>query len=221
MTAPAILVINPNSNVQVTADMSTALNLLRLAGGPEILCETLAEGPFGIESQADIDAVIPPLRDRVAAHAASDAASEAYVIACYSDPGLQDCRAVTDRPVFGIQECGLLIAATRGERFGVIAIKPESIERHLKYMRRLGLDGRLAGERAVNLSVAETGAGEETFERLAAIGGELRDADGADTIVLGCAGMAVHRAPLEQRLGVPVIDPTQAAVTMAIGTVLL
>jgi Asp/Glu/hydantoin racemase len=52
------------------------------------------------------------------------------------------------------------------------------------------------------------------------IGKELRDEDGADVIVMGCAGMARHRAPLEAALGVPVIDPTQAAVAMALGTVL-
>jgi Asp/Glu/hydantoin racemase len=38
-------------------------------------------------------------------------------------------------------------------------------------------------------------------------------------IVLGCAGMARHRAPLEAALGIAVIDPTQAAVAMAIGAV--
>jgi Asp/Glu/hydantoin racemase len=43
--------------------------------------------------------------------------------------------------------------------------------------------------------------------------------DGADVLIMGCAGMARHRRPLEDALGVPVIDPTQAAVAMAIGTV--
>ena len=51
------------------------------------------------------------------------------------------------------------------------------------------------------------------------IGRELVKKDGADVIVMGCAGMARHRSPLEAALGVPVIDPTQAAVAMAIGTV--
>ena len=36
---------------------------------------------------------------------------------------------------------------------------------------------------------------------------------------MGCAGMARHRLALEDALGIPVIDPTQAAVTMAIGVV--
>jgi allantoin racemase len=46
----------------------------------------------------------------------------------------------------------------------------------------------------------------------------LKDRDEAGAIVLGCAGMARHRGPLEQAVGIPVIDPTQAAVAMAIGT---
>ena len=58
------------------------------------------------------------------------------------------------------------------------------------------------------------------FARMLAVGRTLRDQDGADAIVLGCTGMARHRAPLETELGVPVIDPTQAAVAMAMGAVL-
>jgi allantoin racemase len=53
----------------------------------------------------------------------------------------------------------------------------------------------------------------------AAYGAQLKEEDGAEAVVMGCAGMARHRAPLEEALGVPVIDPTQAAVTMALGAV--
>jgi allantoin racemase len=42
--------------------------------------------------------------------------------------------------------------------------------------------------------------------------------DGADVILKGCAGMVRHRRPLEDAVGIPVIDPTQAAVAIAIGT---
>jgi allantoin racemase len=44
---------------------------------------------------------------------------------------------------------------------------------------------------------------------------------GAGVIILGCAGMSRHRLNLEAELGVPVIDITQAAVNMAVGTILL
>ena len=43
---------------------------------------------------------------------------------------------------------------------------------------------------------------------------------GAGAVVLGCAGMSGHRRRLEEELGIRVIDPTQAAVAMALGAVL-
>lgn len=211
-----ILVINPNSNQAVTDGMDEALEPFR-GSGTEIECTTLADGPFGIESQADVEAVVLPLRDLVTARADADC----FVIACYSDPGLHVCREATGRPVLGIQECGILTAMARGDRFGVIAIAQKSIQRHLRYLRQMGVGGRLAAERAANLTVAQTASGEGTFARLLEVGTELRDQDGANTIVLGCAGMAAHRAGLEDRLEIPVIDPVQAAVSTALGLVML
>ena len=210
-----ISVINPNSNEAVTRGLEEALSCLSFANGPRITCSTLAEGPFGIETQADADDVVAPLRRLVE----KDNASSAFVIACYSDPGLHSCREASSRPVFGIAECAVLTALARAERFGVIAISARSIRRHLRYLRQMGLTQRFAGERPLGMSVAETASGEGTLERMIAVGEKLRDLDGAQAIVMGCAGMARHRRPLEDALGVPVIDPAQAAVAMAIGTI--
>ena len=212
-----ILVINPNSNQAVTDGMAGALKPFMIRGGPEIECVTLSEGPFGIESQADVDAVVSPLRDLVVERDDADA----YVIGCYSDPGLQECREVTPKAVFGIQECGVLTALAQGGQFGVIAIMDASIKRHLRYLRQMGVAERLARERAVNLSVNESATGKDTFARLCEVGTELRDLDGAEILILGCAGMAAHRVPLSNHLGIPVIDPVQAATSMAVGAVLL
>ena len=121
--------------------------------------------------------------------------------------------------MFGINECGVLTALARGDRFGIIAIAAPSIARHRRYLRQLGLLDRLAGERPLGMSVAETASGEGTLARMEAVGRRLVEQDGADVIVMGCAGMARYRRPLEAALGVPVIDPTLAAVAMAIGAV--
>lgn len=212
--AHKLLVINPNSNETVTAGIAEALARFSFAGGPEIRCTTLGDGPFGIETQADVESVTLPLRRLVA----SDTENHAFIIACYSDPGLHVCREATGRPVFGIAECGIMTALARADRFGVIAIAARSIPRHMRALRQMGLTARLAGERPLEMSVAETASGPGTLDRMIAVGTALRDLDGAGAIVMGCAGMARHRQPLEQALGIPVIDPTQAAVAMAIGT---
>ncbi len=198
-----ILVINPNSNQAVTDGMADALKPLQINGGPEIECVTLAEGPFGIESQADVESVTLPLKKLVSELDDADA----YVIACYSDPGLHVCREATDKPVFGIQECGVLTALSQGGQFGVIALSSTSIKRHLRYIRQMGVMERLAKERAADLSVEECASGKETFDRLCEVGRELRDLDGAETIILGCAGMAIHRAALF----LPVSSPLASA----------
>ena len=212
---PRIHVINPNSNEAVTQALAEALEPLRFANGPEIVCSTLREGPPGIETQADVESVTVPLRRLVEA----DNSSDAFVIACYSDPGLHACREGTLRPVFGIAECGVLSALARADRFGVIALRQRSIPRHVRYLRQMGLIDRFTGERPLEMSVAETTAGEKTLARMIEVGRELTERDGAEAVIMGCAGMARHRVALEDALGIPVIDPTLAAVTMALGVV--
>src|SRR6202040_2780306 len=93
-----ILVINPNSTDAVTRAIDDAMAALRITGGPGIDCVTLREGPPGVESQSDADAVIAPL-----CRAIGDAEPEtaAFVIACFSDPGLFSAREATGKPVLG------------------------------------------------------------------------------------------------------------------------
>ena len=211
-----IVVINPNSNQSVTDGLEKSLIPFNQFGQYFIECVTLTEGPFGIESQLDSDSVVIPLANFVKTR--KDAG--AFVIACYSDPGIDACRSITSQPVFGIQESGVLTALSRADRFGVIAISDASVERHRRYLSRMQVLNRLAGEIALNISVDESANGTGTYQRLIEVGYRLVEM-GAGVIILGCAGMSRHRLKLEAELGIPVIDPTQAAVSMAIGTILL
>lgn len=209
-----IRVLNPNSNQDVTDGLAEAVAGFAIPAKIEITCATLASGPFGIQTQRDVDSVAVPLVDNLKSHPA-----DAHVIACYSDPGLALARTEIDAPVFGIQDSGIAMALTRGDRFGVIAVADGSIPRHLRAIRTMGVGSRLAAERALNLTVAET-AGDAAYAKLAETGSHLCTHDGADVLILGCAGMARHRARLENELGVPVIDPAQAAVSHAMGALL-
>ena len=213
-----ILVINPNSTEAVTRGIDQAVEPLRMTGGPAIDCVTLKEGPPGIETQQHVDSVVQPLLNLVRAKEAEYAA---FVIACYSDPGLHSVREATQKPVLGISECGILTALTLGHRFGVIAILEKSIPRHLRYVGALGVTERLAGELAVGIPVVELSNEEKTFRRMVEVGKALRERHGADVVVMGCAGMARYRKPLQDEIGIPVVEPTQAAVAMAIGRVRL
>src|SRR3954453_577878 len=159
----AILVINPNSTEAMTRVIDQACEPLRIAGGPAIETATLKEGPPGIEAQQHVDGLIPPL---VAFVGKKEPRYAAFVIACYSDPGLHLVREVTKKPVLGIAECGILAALTLGHRFGVIAILQQSIARHLRYMGALGVMDRFAAELPVDLPVLELADEKKTFGRM-------------------------------------------------------
>ncbi|NRB33604.1 MAG: aspartate/glutamate racemase family protein [Rhodobacteraceae bacterium] len=208
-----LFVINPNSSQAVTDGIDAAIDPLR-ALGRNIICDTLHEGPPGIENQLQADLVIAPLMLR--AQALMPQAS-GVVIACFGDPGLFSLRHALPVPVWGIQESAVMTALMQGQRFGVIAILPASIPRHLRAFGAMGVMDRLAGDRALGLGVADLADPDTCFARMTEIGTALRDRDGADVLILGCAGMAQYRKPLEAALGLPVIDPCQAAVSMALG----
>lgn len=211
MRSKRILVINPNSNERVTEGLRDSVTMF--ADAAEIECRTLREGPFGIESDDDIACVEPLVCDAIAQAPAFDA----YVIACYSDPGLAACRQRFDKPVFGMQQSAIEQAAANGERFGVLALSDASIARHLRYIERLGFAETLAGELPLEISVdAAASDPVATLAKVIAGGRRLIDEFGATVLILGCAGMAACREPAEQALGVTVIEPVQAAVGLAI-----
>jgi Asp/Glu/hydantoin racemase len=216
--ASSIIVINPNSSQTVTSGIDTALDPLRMPGGPEIRCLTLKDGPPGIQSQSDVESVTLPL----AALAKSlEPEAAAFVIACFSDPGLHVVREAVKRPVLGIAESGVLTALTMGQNFGVIAILKASIARHMRLWGAMGVMDRLAGELAIDMGVVELSDRKKALARMIEVGTRLRDEKDANVIVMGCAGMAPLRDALQDALQIPVVEPTQAATAMALGRVRL
>ena len=211
-----VLVINPNSSASVTAAIDAALEPLRLSDGPEVLVTYLLDGPPGIITQQDADRVAPLLAKLISGDRA-----DAFVIACFSDPGLHGAReAARGRPVMGIGEWGVLSALTLGEKFGIIALSRASVGRQQRMVRQMGVETRYAGSIPIDVSTAET-TDSGARGRLVDAGRVLVGERGADVVVLGCAGMASHRAAIEEAIGRPVIEPSQRAVAAAMGVVLV
>jgi Asp/Glu/hydantoin racemase len=177
--------------------------------GHRIRCMELENAPAGIETDDHVSEVIPLLVD-----ATANARADAIVIGCFSDPGVARVRAAAHVPVVGIAEAAYLAALGLGDRFGIVSLGPSSITRHRRYLEALKLDGRLAGDRSLDMTIVELVAS-NVVERVARIGTTLRDEDGADAIILGCAGLGTYRTALQTELGLPIIDPVQAGVALA------
>ena len=211
---PRILVINPNCSRDCSDGIAAAIAPFRLPGGPEFDVATLAEGPKGIYSWRDWHAVVEPL-----CHLVERERADVFVVACASDPGIEAVRATTTTPVLGVFRCAVTAAAARAERFGVIALVNASKARHLAALRALGMEDRLAGEVAMNVTIETLLDPHAARARLIEAGRTLV-AQGAESVILGCTGMAHHRAAIEVELGVPVIEPCQAAAGQALAIAL-
>ena len=214
MIARRILLLNPNCSTACSDGIAAAIAPFAWQGGPALEVATVAGGPPGIYSWADWHAAVAPLVARIAAEQA-----DVFVVACASDPGIEAARAVTGRPVLGVFRCAVAAAMMRAERFGVIALADASIGRHALALRAMGVEGRLAGEIAMNTTI-ETLL-DPVAARAALVTAARRLAElGAGAVILGCTGMAGHRGAIEAAVGVPVVEPCQAAAAQALGIVL-
>ena len=211
MNAKKILVINPNSSANVTRGLDVALAGLRIPGKIKIDCISTRGAPDGIETQADIEKVIPLLSaivEREQPH------YDAFINACFSDPGLRLLREKTAKPIYGIAESSLFTALGFGKRIGIISILPASVERHKVYAQDLGLGEFLVADEPLNLSVSDLANTDTTSRRLVEVANRLSKR-GVNSIIMGCAGMAEYRASLQASFKVPIIDPTCASVAFA------
>jgi Asp/Glu/hydantoin racemase len=124
-------------------------------------------------------------------------------------------RAAARIPVVGIAEAAYYAALQLGGRFGVVSLGQSSIARHARHIEALGLTARLAGDRSINMSVAEGHSDPRADACIRRVSDELTGIDGAECLILGCAGLGARRTGLQATLGLPVIDPVQAGVAAA------
>ncbi|MBT4888204.1 MAG: Asp/Glu racemase, partial [Rhodospirillales bacterium] len=189
---------------------------LRSQDGPEIECRTLADGPIAIENEIQGAQVVPSLCRLIEQESEY---TGAFVVACYSDPGVLAARDVTDKPVIGICEAGLSTALNFGDRVGVLHNGVEDIIPAMRGARALGLDSRVVGGRSIDVPMARMDEQGLVLEQMTKAAHQLEDELHASVLVFGCAAMTPFRRSLEKECGLPVIDPAQAAVGMAITAV--
>jgi allantoin racemase len=207
-----ILVINPNASVEMT---DVVREQLHAVARPDVQVDVVNPpgAPPAIESALDEAACVPPMLKLV--EAAQGQGYDAVVIACFSDPGLDAAREATDLPVVGIQDAAMHLAAQLGYRFSVLTtLKHRAPVRELAALKA-GLDRRLASCRPLNLPVLETVQNrDQVIQKIVDVGRQCVEQDGAEVLLLGCAGLGDLAAIASQRLGVPVIDPNAAALKL-------
>ncbi|MBU6335246.1 MAG: aspartate/glutamate racemase family protein [Chloroflexi bacterium] len=206
-----IKVINGNTFVPMTENIGEVARSVA-AIGTEVVHATPKAGPISIESFYDEYLAIPSILESIIE---DEANFDAFVIACWGDPGIEAAREITRKPVVGIAEASMYVANMLGAKFGVVTVLDRAHNLIEHTVNKVGLMPRCASIQCTSLSVIET---EELRDHACLVlegAGRKAIAEGAEVLALGCAGMSGLDIMLEQRLGVPVVDSVAAAIKMA------
>lgn len=194
-----LALINPNTDELHTRAMGNVAEAV-LPAGCEVTAVNPERGPSSIESEAD--AVVAAAE--VLALVRSLPPHDAYLIACFGDPGLDAAREVTEAPVVGIGEAAYRAVLMLARRFAVITTLERGIPDIENGMDRLGVRHGCVGVLALGIPVAEQGgAFTATNDAIVAAGQQAVDELGAEALVLACGGMAQVEATVRERVGVP------------------
>jgi allantoin racemase len=208
-----ILVINPNASSAMSDVIREQLTAVK-RDDVELEVVNPEGAPPAIESAYDAAQCVPPMLEVV--RQAEGRGVDAIVVACFSDPGLEAAREITTLPVVGIQESAMHLAAQLGDRFSVLTTLDRRVPvRHHAALRH-GLERRLASCPVLDLPVLSTVEDrEQVLGLLVRVGRRAIEQDGAEVLILGCAGLGDLAPRVQQTLGVPVVDPNAAALKLA------
>jgi len=209
-----ILLINPNTSAHVTQRMLEQAQ--RVVGDQATIhAYTAQSGPAIISSRSENAIALAEMLRLAATH---QAGHDVLVLGVSIDTGLMALREMLDIPVVGMAESALFTASMLGGKIGCLTLGASMVPVYEELTHSYGLSSRVAKWRAVEMPSAfrVTDADPEVALALIKASEQLVQADGADVIVLCGAVLAGYASQVSSAVGVPVVDPIQAAALQAI-----
>jgi len=169
----------------------------------EVETRCIPDQPEGIHDPESKAMAVPKIIEVAKAFKDKDV----IIVSCADDPGVKELRRILTIPVVGAGSSVCALAMRCGPRTGVLGITDYAPPPYVD----------MFGDRLVNLGRPQgvnntldllTDQGQEAVRKL---GMQLKEA-GAQSIALACTGMSTIgiTKPLEEYLGIPVIDPVTA-----------
>ena len=205
-----LLVVNPNTTASMTEKIAAAARTAAQPG-TEIVAATSRDGPPSIQGYLDAAMCVPGLLAEARRH--PEAA--AIVVACFDDTGVDALRCVFDVPVIGVGEAACHAASLISPKFSVITTLSRSVAGLEANLMRNGFDRKCARVRATDVPVLKLEENDpETLDRIRREIASAISEDGAEAVVLGCAGMTDLMSMLSDEFGLPVVDGVSCAVSL-------
>lgn len=139
------------------------------------------------------------------------------ILGCFYDPFLREAREICDHMVVtGLEEASLQLAASLGANFSIISVRQKCTPAFRENVQKYGMSHRLASFRHLNLTVEDLKNNRKlTEERMEAAIAAAVQKDGAEVVILGCSMMLGFYRLMQEKYGVPVIDPILAGFKQA------
>lgn len=214
--AMKIKVIIPNSGMdRVTLDSRERMLAQAVSPGTTLCVDCIKSGPDSIESHTD--EVLAGIQTLEECARAEKEGFDAVVVYCFSDLAVDAARETVRIPVIGPGETALAAADLISLRFTVATTVTENVSRtKRRLMKNKIAREKLAAVRPLDIPVVSLRQDPQLTERyLERICRAAVDEDGADTVLLGCLGMAQYGSGLEGTFGIKILDPAFLAVAYA------
>ena len=214
-----ILVINPVGHPKWD-EVDKAIYESFASPDTEVVVRSLPEGPPSVETpeaHAWVNHLVVkygPVWFRQAE--AEGRPYHALIPNCFLDPGADALKAVLPAPVVGPCEASLTLAKALGSRkAAIVTVGNKALWMIEERVKALGYGNLVSKVYGISLGVLDLDKDRE--ETIKQVVGRAEEAlkDGADTIVLGCTGLAGMAKEVEEIIKAPVIDPAGAAIKVA------
>lgn len=215
-----VLLINPNSSEYMTKN---CLAVIAPTLPPDVIVHGFTApypAPTAIESQTDAilstEACIRTVTPIAGKY-------DTFLVACFrAHPLIGALKEAFEQPVLGIMEAAMYAARILGENMGIICTSERSALIHPRTVSIYGYSDYFAGCKAAKLGVLELDSKpkEEVHGIMTDRINQLVHQQGADCILLGCAGMAEMRAVCEKAVegtGARILDGVGLGVQFLVG----
>jgi len=208
-----IFVINPNTSESVTEHVRHELERIKRPD-TELTVTNPKHGPVSIESAYDEALATPGTLELV--RQANDEGYDAVVLACFSDPGLDAAKEISEIPVIGIEEATLHVAAMLGHKFSITTTGRNRAPTREIHVKLRNVETAYASALVMDMPVLEMDANpEEAKARILELARKAIEEDGTEVVILGCAGLAGYAEDIERELGIVVLDPSSVGLKIA------
>lgn len=210
-----ILIANPNSSENVTNSIRSSVSNVPLHEGTELVYLTNPKGTHSIDSTFS-DYQSSWSYQRAVIETVEKENIDAVVVGGFGNLGVFGLKEALDIPVLGMSESSMSLAATLGHKFSVLTTLDSFVPAMEDLIKIYGMEAKCASARAIDVNVQDSvNNREKTLTSLEREIKKMIREDGCEVIILGSGGLSGYNIQLEERVGIPVLDPGQITTKMA------